>query len=316
MSIFPHMHLLGKDLVCYAITPTSDTINLIRINKWDFEWQGFYFFETFVKVFKLSFTKNCLDLIKDLSYLFTTAKVAPFFKASLTKKFPSFFFPFIAKKMSFFLTSLELILAIFKDNKGDNFFHGLNFSFAKQVIPNGRSKPLGTADAVITGLKSKPEWSGQKFTVCNSDNLYSVNVLKSLRKDKNLSSLIDYDRDSLGVEPKRVHAFAVIWKDNDGFLTDIVEKPDERQIKEATDKNGRIGVSMNIFKLDYDIIFPLLIETPINPKRDEKELTKTVRMLVDKYEKSVYTIPISERVPDLTTIKDVEDVETFIASKV
>ncbi|MBF88206.1 MAG: nucleotidyltransferase [Candidatus Marinimicrobia bacterium] len=204
----------------------------------------------------------------------------------------------------------------YTNNKGDNFFHGLNFSFAKQVIPNGRSKPLGTADAVITGLKSKPEWSGQKFTVCNSDNLYSVNVLKSLRKDKNLSSLIDYDRDSLGVEPKRVHAFAVIWKDNDGFLTDIVEKPDERQIKEATDKNGRIGVSMNIFKLDYDIIFPLLIETPINPKRDEKELTKTVRMLVDKYEKSVYTIPISERVPDLTTIKDVEDVETFIASKV
>jgi len=50
MSIFPHMHLLGKDLVCYAITPTSDTINLIRINKWDFEWQGFYFFETFVKI--------------------------------------------------------------------------------------------------------------------------------------------------------------------------------------------------------------------------------------------------------------------------
>ena len=50
MSVFPHMHLLGKDLECYAVTPTNDTINLVRINNWDFEWQGFYFFEKFVKI--------------------------------------------------------------------------------------------------------------------------------------------------------------------------------------------------------------------------------------------------------------------------
>jgi len=50
MSIFPHMHLLGKDLDCIAVTPTNDTINLIKINNWDFEWQGFYFYKTFVKI--------------------------------------------------------------------------------------------------------------------------------------------------------------------------------------------------------------------------------------------------------------------------
>ena len=50
MSVFPHMHLLGKDLQCMAVTPTNDTINLIRINNWDFEWQGFYFFQTFIKI--------------------------------------------------------------------------------------------------------------------------------------------------------------------------------------------------------------------------------------------------------------------------
>jgi len=50
MSVFPHMHLLGKDLECYAVSPTNDTINLIRINNWDFEWQGFYFFEKFIKI--------------------------------------------------------------------------------------------------------------------------------------------------------------------------------------------------------------------------------------------------------------------------
>lgn len=50
MSIYPHMHLLGKDIECYAITPTNDTINLIKINKWDFEWQGAYKFKKFLKI--------------------------------------------------------------------------------------------------------------------------------------------------------------------------------------------------------------------------------------------------------------------------
>ena len=208
------------------------------------------------------------------------------------------------------------LLDYYINNQDDDYFQGLIFSFAKQIIPKGRSKPLGTADAVITGLRSKPEWSGQKFTVCNSDNLYSTNALESLRKDKNLSALIDYDRDSLGVEPERVKAFAVIWKNKDGFLTDIVEKPDQIEVEKATDKKGRIGVSMNIFRLDYDTILPLLMETPINPKRDEKELTETIRMLVEKYKNSVLSLPFSEQVPDLTTIKDIEDVEAFISSKI
>jgi len=50
MSVFPHMHLLGKDLECFAVTSTNDTINLIKINNWDFEWQGFYFFKKFIKI--------------------------------------------------------------------------------------------------------------------------------------------------------------------------------------------------------------------------------------------------------------------------
>jgi len=50
MSIFPHMHLLGKDMQCFAVTPTNDTINLIRINKWDFEWQGAYLYKQFIKI--------------------------------------------------------------------------------------------------------------------------------------------------------------------------------------------------------------------------------------------------------------------------
>ncbi len=45
LTINPHMHLLGKSFLAYAITPSQDTIQLIRIPEWDFRWQYFYTFE-------------------------------------------------------------------------------------------------------------------------------------------------------------------------------------------------------------------------------------------------------------------------------
>ncbi len=45
LSAFPHMHLLGKDIRSYALDPNNDTIRLVDIPHWDFEWQQFYFFE-------------------------------------------------------------------------------------------------------------------------------------------------------------------------------------------------------------------------------------------------------------------------------
>lgn len=42
LTVNPHMHLLGKTFLAYAITPDYDTIPLIRIPKWDFRWQYFY----------------------------------------------------------------------------------------------------------------------------------------------------------------------------------------------------------------------------------------------------------------------------------
>ena len=42
LTINPHMHLLGKSFLAYAVTLKGDTIPLIRIHKWDFRWQYFY----------------------------------------------------------------------------------------------------------------------------------------------------------------------------------------------------------------------------------------------------------------------------------
>ena len=45
LGIAPHCHLLGKNWRVFAITPARDTIPLIRIEDWDFNWQGSYNFK-------------------------------------------------------------------------------------------------------------------------------------------------------------------------------------------------------------------------------------------------------------------------------
>jgi hypothetical protein len=50
ISVWPHMHLLGKSFKAYAITPASDTVRLVRIPEWDFNWQSIYYFHNLVKI--------------------------------------------------------------------------------------------------------------------------------------------------------------------------------------------------------------------------------------------------------------------------
>ena len=50
LTINPHMHLLGKTFLAYAIRSDGDTVPLIHIPQWDFRWQYFY---TFNKILKL-----------------------------------------------------------------------------------------------------------------------------------------------------------------------------------------------------------------------------------------------------------------------
>ena len=50
LTINPHMHLLGKSFKAYALKPNGDTIRLISIPRWDFNWQYFYTFKKMVKI--------------------------------------------------------------------------------------------------------------------------------------------------------------------------------------------------------------------------------------------------------------------------
>ncbi|MDX2249681.1 MAG: hypothetical protein SF052_23055 [Bacteroidia bacterium] len=50
LTLNPHMHLLGKSFLAYAVTVEGDTIPLIRIPEWDFRWQFYYTFEKMLKI--------------------------------------------------------------------------------------------------------------------------------------------------------------------------------------------------------------------------------------------------------------------------
>lgn len=193
-----------------------------------------------------------------------------------------------------------------------NEYHGLRISYAVQKIPVGRSKPLGTADAVLQGLRVRTDWKGKKFTVCNSDNFYSRKVLKTLLESDYPNAMIDYDRDTLGFDASRLAQFSITQKDQDGFLTSIIEKPTKEEFNRAKSKSGAIGVSMNIFRLDCDTVLPFVTDVPFHPIRNEKELPIAITTMVQKIPRSMYAYPFAEHVPDLTSIDDVERVKDYL----
>ncbi len=50
LGVGPHMHLIGKSIKSFGITPTNDTIPFVDIPEWDFHWQGIYSFPKVLKI--------------------------------------------------------------------------------------------------------------------------------------------------------------------------------------------------------------------------------------------------------------------------
>ncbi|MGB1100487.1 MAG: hypothetical protein ACPGYS_06230, partial [Flavobacteriales bacterium] len=51
LSVAPHCHLIGESWEVFATSPNNqDTIPLISIPSWDFNWQGFFTFPTLTKI--------------------------------------------------------------------------------------------------------------------------------------------------------------------------------------------------------------------------------------------------------------------------
>lgn len=206
----------------------------------------------------------------------------------------------------------DLFKTYYGTKQKDNDFNGLSISYAIQYIPSSRKKPYGTADALFQAVEQYPELNLQPYTVCNSDNLYSTEVLKSLRETTEQNALISYDREALNYPSERIARFAVARFDKNDHLVDIIEKPSEAEIENAKDAKGKVRVSMNIFKLAGGAVYDCLKNCPVHPERDEKELPTVVLNLVKDGAKAVSGIPFSEHVPDLTSKEDITIMKSYL----
>ncbi len=65
LGVFPHMHLLGREIKITAHPPEGKSFSLLWINDWDFNWQTFYQYAAPVKL--VAGTRIVLEAIHDNS---------------------------------------------------------------------------------------------------------------------------------------------------------------------------------------------------------------------------------------------------------
>ena len=218
-----------------------------------------------------------------------------------------------AKKAGY--TNVILVVSaqaeVFKDHYR-NLFEGLQIEYATQSIPKGRIKPLGTADAVLQAMEQFPKLKNEAFTVCNADNLYSVQALEALRKNEDANAFISYDRDGLLFTMKRISRFALVTLDADNYMTNFIEKPDSFEVKHYRDLHGKYRISMNIFKFDGAMMYQYLKDCPIHTERYEKELPTAILNMCKDIPKAMRGIPFKEHVPDLTSKEDIDKMGEYL----
>ena len=193
-----------------------------------------------------------------------------------------------------------------------NFNNKLKIEYAIQNIPKDRVKPFGTADAVFQTMDQIEILKNSSFCVCNSDNLYSTNSLRTIRENAYENAVLAYDRDSLNFPKERVSSFSILMTDDNFNLLNFIEKPTQEQVDQNLDSNGKIRVSMNIFKFNGLQAFDFIKNCPINPIRNEKELPSAIVNMINENDLYMKGIPIAEHVPDLTSKADINIIQKLI----
>lgn len=176
--------------------------------------------------------------------------------------------------------------------------------YTQEVVPSRvrvsfatQAEPLGTADAVRAAASFA---EGGQFLVVNSDNLYPVGALSALATMEG-PGLIGYDRDALvrqsNVPPERIASFALIWANERGHLSRVVEKPEPREL------GGTALVSMNSWRFS-----PRILEACAaigKSSRGEFELPDAVRYAITRLGETFIVVPWSGGVLDLSSQADV-----------
>ncbi|MEO8479424.1 MAG: sugar phosphate nucleotidyltransferase [Gemmatimonadota bacterium] len=169
-------------------------------------------------------------------------------------------------------------------------------------------EPDGTARAL---LAAAPAVGGAAFLVLNADNLYPAAALRALVA-LGEPGLVAFDRAGLieegGMDADRVRAFALLRADREGYLAELVEKPDPAQFAAMADA----GVSMNLWRFDPDI-FTACREVP-RSARGEYELPEAVALA---RQRGARFRVVMARAPvlDLSRRGDIENVATALAAR-
>lgn len=187
-----------------------------------------------------------------------------------------------------------------------NRFKDVAIHYAIQRTPAGRTKPLGTADAVAQALYQHPDLLTEKFTVCNADNLYAVASLKQLlTPTKAPHAMIAYARSALAFSEERIARFALLEIDDNNYLTQIIEKPNAERMMALQKKEGETYVSMNLFRFTGKRLLPYLEQCPLHPERDEKELPVAVGQMIHDHPGEMRCYRLEENIADLTSAQDI-----------
>lgn len=170
----------------------------------------------------------------------------------------------------------------------------VRISFAVQ------EEPLGSAHALLAAQSCV---AGDPFITLNSDNHYPARVLEPLR-DLAGSGLTGFERSALisrgNVPEERLAAYALVTTDDDGYLADIVEKPDSATLQRL---GGTSWISMTCWRFGPSIFAACRAIAPSS--RGEYELPDAVLYAVRQLGERFRVIPIAEGVLDLSSREDI-----------
>ncbi len=171
-----------------------------------------------------------------------------------------------------------------------------------------QKKPVGTANAV---LAAQPFAAGEHFLALNSDNYYPVEVFAALRA-LGEPGLAAFERESLvrngNIPRERIRNYALLQVGADGYLENIVEKPEEAATGAI---GGEIFVSMNCWRFDADIF--RACELVPRSARGEFELPEAVQFGISSLGLRFKAIPFHAGVLDLSQRSDIAPVEKRLA---
>jgi dTDP-glucose pyrophosphorylase len=165
----------------------------------------------------------------------------------------------------------------------------------------------GTADAV---LAAESFVGGERFLVLNADNYYPIESYRALVNAEGCA-LPGFDREALvtlgNIDEERIRRYALLRVSSDGFLEEIVEKPNELTFASM---GPHALVSMNLWAFT-----PKIFDACRRVKssaRGELELPDAVRILMTDLGEKIRVIPFKAAVLDLGTRADVASVDAAL----